>query len=111
MGAVKNLSVKLVLLLALALPLQSFAAIGCGSADGATSGAHQHCVDPIDGHLSGEMPQHHHCGTCCTAAPAMTPLLWSPPPPINSGISPPMRSPLLELALERLDRPPRLAGR
>jgi hypothetical protein len=111
MGTLKTRSMKLVLLLALALPLQSFAAIGCGSLDSASPGAHPHCVDPPNGHPSGDAQQHHHCGSCCTAAVATAPLRWAPPPPINSGIFLPARSALLKIALDRLDRPPRLANR
>ena len=105
---------RLVLLLALILPLQSFASIGCGSPDAQSTASQQHCADHPgeprsgDGPQSGGAPQHHHCGSCCVTAIAAAPLRFAPPPPTNPGISLPAHRPLLTVTLDRLDRPPRL---
>jgi hypothetical protein len=101
MNMIRNPTLKLALLLALLMPLQSFAAVlGCSAAGTVTVGA-QHCP-----HEAGAAQQHS-CGTCCVAAVTVVPALWLPPRLTNSELS----SPLLErpplVTLDRLDRPPR----
>src|ERR1700733_5482467 len=98
MGTRKTRSAKFVLLLALLLPLQSFAWVQCSSTGAASVAAHQHCEDPA---------QHHHCGSCCVAAIAAMPSRFTPPSFSNSGIPLPALAPLFKVALDRLDRPPR----
>jgi hypothetical protein len=108
MGTLKTRSMTLVLLLALILPLQSFASIGCGSADAPSFASQQHCADHPGEPQSGAAPQHHHCGSCCVTAIAAAPLRFTPPPLTNPGVSLPAHRPLLSVTLDRLDRPPRL---
>jgi hypothetical protein len=96
---------RLVMLLALLLPLQSFAWVTCSSPD-AAAGAHAHCGYPAGAH-AGDMPQHHHCSSCCATAVATTPIHVTPPPVASPGIALPAHRPLLKIALDRLDRPPR----
>jgi hypothetical protein len=108
MGLTKTRSLRLVLLLALILPLQTFAWVNCSSPDaGSVAPAHQHCGEHAGGTLSGDPAQHHHCGSCCIAALAATPLRFTPPASASPGISLPARWPPLKIALYRLDRPPR----
>lgn len=102
MRVFKNRPLGLVMLLALMLPMQSFAAFSCSSG-AAASVAHSHCPDSAQ--------PHHHCGSCCTAAIAVSPTDWTPPPSSNPGIHLPAHSPLLNITLDRLDRPPRPAAR
>ena len=109
MGPFKTRSMRLVLLLALMLPLQSYAWVGC-SAPLAAVAAHQHCGDTGDGSPTGGQAQHHHCGSCCVAAVAAAPNRFSPPSFMSSGVSLPAYWPPLKVALDRLDRPPRLAA-
>lgn len=90
MGVLKDRSIRLVLLLALMLPLQSIAQVNCDS--------HQHCA---------AQTQHHHCGSCCVPAVAASPTRFPPPPFVNSGISMPSYLSWLKVAPDRLDRPPR----
>jgi hypothetical protein len=104
MGLLKTRSLTL-LLLALLLPLQSFAWVNCSSPDTASAAAHLHCGDPAA--HTGDIPQHHHCGSCCATAVAATPLRVSPAPAATPGIALPAHRPLLKIALDRLDRPPR----
>lgn len=102
----KTRSMKLVLLLALMLPLQSFASIGCGYLDAPSVASPQHCPDH-PGAPSGDAPQHHHCGSCCITAIAPAPLRFTPPALTNPGVSLPAHRPPRNLAIDRLDRPPR----
>jgi len=97
----------LVLLLALILPLQGFAAAwSCTAQDTGAAAAHHHCADD-SGKPQGGGEQHHHCGTCCAAAIALMPFRWTVPRSTSSEASlPPHRSPP-KVALDRLDRPPR----
>ncbi|HMD29505.1 MAG TPA: hypothetical protein VKH13_13125 [Steroidobacteraceae bacterium] len=95
-----TLELALLLVLMLMLPLQGFAtAVSCAVFDTASAAEH-HCQH-------GTAVQHHSCGTCCSAAIAVTSLQWTPPrswrPPASFLLlfSPP------KLALDRLDRPPR----
>jgi hypothetical protein len=98
---------KLVLLLALVLPLQSFASFwSCGSQDTAAAAAHEHCIQP--GAQQGGGEQHHHCGTCCVAAIAATALRWTPPRSVSPAASLPSHRSPPKVVLDRLDRPPRL---
>jgi hypothetical protein len=96
---------ELALLLVLLLPLQGFAtALSCGSFNAAPATAQQHCA-----HGSAAV-QHHHCGSCCSAALVATPLHWAPPRATRPDVSLPLLiSPAL-VALDRLDRPPRLTA-
>ncbi len=96
-----------VLLLALILPLQNFAAAwSCGADDSGAAAAHHHCAnDPAKAHSGAE--QHHHCGTCCAAAIAVMPFRWTAPRLVRSEASPPLHGPPPNVALDRLDRPPR----
>jgi hypothetical protein len=98
----KARSAKFLLLLALMLPLQSFAWVSCSSAAAGPVAAHQHCAEPA---------QHHQCGSCCVAAVAALPIHSTPPPFASSGVSLPPLAPLPKVALDRLDRPPRLVDR
>jgi hypothetical protein len=111
MAPLKSRSPNLLLLLALMLPLQGFAWVNCGSADNGPVAAHAHCQDPSSGKPATGLAQHHHCGSCCVAAVAAAPLRFTPPLCANSGIPLPAHRPLLKVALDRLDRPPRLAAR
>jgi hypothetical protein len=97
----------LVLLLALMLPLQTFAsAWSCGTQDSGAAAAHHHCAnDPAQPQSDGE--QHHHCGTCCAAAVALMPFCWTPPPTVGSEASLPLQGSPPKIVLDRLDRPPR----
>jgi hypothetical protein len=91
---------KLVMLLALILPLQSFAsAWNCGNPGAISGAAHQHCT---------EAQPHHHCGTCCAAAVAALPFQWTAPRSVNPAFTLPQIGPPPKVALDRLDRPPRL---
>lgn len=101
------------LLLALILPLQSFAAAwNCGSAETGSPAAHQHCA-PGSGAAhtgdlhTGDAQPHHHCGTCCAAAIAALPFDWIAPPSITPPIALPQMGSPPKVALDRLDRPPR----
>ena len=97
----------LVLLLALILPLQTFAAAwSCSAHDTGAAVAHHHCADD-SGKTRGGGEPHHHCGTCCAAAIAPMPLGWSAPRAAISEASLPPRQPPPQVALDRLDRPPR----
>lgn len=101
---------RLVLLLALVLPLQSFASVwSCGSQGKVPAAAHQHCVQ-AGVQTGGAQPagaEHHHCGTCCVTAVAATPPRWTPPRPLRAAaFRPPHRS-APAVILDRLDRPPR----
>lgn len=78
-------------LLALILPLQSFAAAWSCSA-----------------HDAGLTAVQHHCGTCCAAAIALMPFLWTASPPAKAEVSLTWPGPAPRVALDRLDRPPRL---
>jgi hypothetical protein len=105
------------LLLALILPLQSFAAAwNCGSPETGASAAHQHCP-PGSGatHIgtahTGDAQLHHHCGTCCAAAIAALPFGWIAPPSLTPPIAIPQMGPPPKVTLDRLDRPPRLVSR
>jgi hypothetical protein len=104
---------KLFMLLALMLPLQSFASLNCRSPDTASLETRQHCQDPAGRTQAGETPagglaQHHHCGSCCVAAVAAVPLRFTPPSFAHPAISLPAYRPWSSVALDRLDRPPRL---
>jgi hypothetical protein len=108
---------RLVLLLALILPLQSFAAAwNCGPPEAGSAAAHQHCA-PESGAAhtatahNGEAQVHHHCGTCCAAAIAALTLGWIAPPSITPPIALPQMGSPPKVALDRLDRPPRLVSR
>src|ERR1700742_4503568 len=103
----KTRSMRLVLLLALMLPLQSFAWVSCSGPQAAALAAHQHCGDSAGGAPAGSLMQHHHCGSCCVAAVPVTPHRFTLPASMNSGISLPAYWPPLKVAAERLDRPPR----
>ncbi len=107
MGPLKTQSMRLIVLLVLILPLQGFASVHCVPFDSTASAAHQHCSDDARGAQSGMGPQHHHCGSCCVAAIAITPVRFALPPLTNRGASLPVHWPLLKVALDRLDRPPR----
>jgi hypothetical protein len=102
MATFKTRLAQLLLLLALMLPLQSFARISCGSPGAGPVAAHQHCGVPA---------QQHQCGSCCVAAVAAMPIHFTPPPFASSGVSLPALAPLPKVALDRLDRPPRLVNR
>jgi len=97
----------LVLLLALILPLQTFAsAWSCSAQDSGGAAAHHHCAnDPGKAHAGAE--PHHHCGTCCAAAIALMPFRWTPPAMASSEASLPLQGSPPRIALDRLDRPPR----
>jgi hypothetical protein len=98
----------LVLLLALMLPLQTFASAWSCSAQESLGGAaaHHHCAnDPGQPQSGGE--QHHHCGTCCAAAIALMPFHWTPPRMASSEASLALQGSPPKVALDRLDRPPR----
>lgn len=97
-----------VLLLALILPLQSFAAAwSCSTHDTGAAAAHPHCAND-SGKPQGAGEPHHHCGTCCAAAIALMPFRWTAPRPASSEASLPLHLSPPKVALDRLDRPPRL---
>lgn len=94
-----------VLLLALILPLQNFAsAWSCSAQHSGAAAAHHHCAD--DSGKSGA-EQQHHCGTCCAAAVALVPFTWTAPRSGSPEASLPSHRPPPQVALDRLDRPPR----
>ena len=100
------------LLLALILPLQSFAAAwNCGSPDTASSAAQPHCATGSGAVHTGDAQPHHHCGSCCAAAIAALPFGWIAPPSITPPIALPQIGPPPKVAHDRLDRPPRLVAR
>jgi len=97
----------LVLLLALILPLQSFAAAwSCSAHDTGAATAHHHCANDSGNSPTGA-EQHHHCGTCCAAAIALVPFSWTPPRSASPEASLPSHRLPPTVALDRLDRPPR----
>jgi hypothetical protein len=99
---------KLVLLLVLILPLQGFAsAWSCGAHNTTSAAAHHDCAGHPGTSPSGG--EHHHCGTCCAAAIALVPFRWTMPRSAGSEASLPLHGPPPKIALDRLDRPPRLA--
>jgi hypothetical protein len=101
-------SIRLVLLLALMLPLQSFAAAwSCGANHPGSAATQQHCAGHPDASPGGG--EHHHCGTCCIAAIALLPFPWTAPRSAGSEASLPLHGPPPQVALDRLDRPPRQA--
>jgi hypothetical protein len=98
--------VTLVLLLALILPLQSFAAAwNCNAHDTGLAAQH-HCAND-SGKAQGGGGQHHHCGTCCAAAMALVPFSWTAPRGASPEASLPLHWSPPTVALDRLDRPPR----
>jgi hypothetical protein len=99
---------KLIVLLALLLPLQSFAWLNCGSSSGASPAAHQHCQDSQGATQTGDLAQHHPCGNCCVTAVAATPLRFTPSSFTYPPLSLPVHRSWRKVALDRLDRPPRL---
>ena len=95
-----------VLLLALILPLQNFAAAWrCSAHETGAAAAHHHCANDSGKAQSGE--QQHHCGTCCAAAIALVPFTWAAPRQASPESSLPSHRPPPQVALDRLDRPPR----
>ncbi len=95
-------------LLALILPLQSFAAAwSCSAHDAGLTAVHRHCANE-SGKAHGGGEQQHHCGTCCAAAIALMPFLWTASPPAKAEVSLTLPGPAPRVALDRLDRPPRL---
>ena len=100
------------LLLALLMPLQSFAAIsGCAPPSAAQHGAHQvqaheHCAQHPSQDLALQH-QHHACGDCCIAAVGQTLLDWIAPRSETPQLSLPELCDPLMISLDRLDRPPR----
>jgi hypothetical protein len=110
MALLRTPSMTLMLLLALALPLQSFAsAWSCSANDSVASAAHAHCADDSGKPQTGG-EQRHHCGTCCAAAIAWTPFRWDPPRSASTEASLPFYAPPPRIALDRLDRPPRMSA-
>jgi hypothetical protein len=108
MASLRIPSMTFVLLLAVILPLQSFASARiCGPHDFGGAAAHYHCADDSGKPQTGG-DQHHHCGTCCAAAIAWAPFHWTPPRSLSSQASLPLYVPPPRIALDRLDRPPRL---
>jgi hypothetical protein len=107
MALLRTPSVTLVLLLALILPLQSFAAAwSCSSHESGAAVVHHHCANDSGTTQSGG-EQHHHCGTCCAAAIALVPFHWTAPRSASPEVSLPLHRSPPKLALDRLDRPPR----
>ena len=103
---------ELVLLLALILPLQSFAAAwNCGLPGTGAAAAHLHCAPGSDAAQTGDTQPHHHCGSCCAAAIAALPFGWTAPRSMTSGLASPQIGPPPNVTLDRLDRPPRLVAR
>lgn len=107
MAPLRTPSLSLVLLLALILPLQSFAAArSCSAQTGAAAAhSHSHCAGDPGKPQSAE--PHHHCGTCCAAAVALTPFRWTAPGATGSEAFLPVHRPHPKVTLDRLDRPPR----
>jgi hypothetical protein len=108
MSPFRSPSMKLVLLLALILPLQNFAsAWSCGARGTAAAAAHHDCANER-GSPQTAAEQHHHCGSCCVAAIAPLPYCWTAPRSVNPQDSLPRHGRPPQVALDRLDRPPRL---
>ena len=105
MAPLRARSMTLVLLLALILPLQSFAAAWGCSAQTSAAAAHPHCAN--DSGKTQGAAFHHHCGTCCAAAVALMPFRWIAPRSTGSEASLPGHQPPPKVTLDRLDRPPR----
>ena len=96
----------LVLLLALMLPLQSFASVWSCNAQEGLAAAQHHCADD-SGKVHTGAGQHHHCGTCCVAAVAFMPFHWTAPRSDGNEAILPLSGAPPQIALDRLDRPPR----
>jgi hypothetical protein len=100
------------LLLAVILPLRGYAAMANCVPDAesgravATHGVHlSHCA-----YGAGALHPHGCGNDCCGAAIALTPARWIVPHTSPLGISAGIIWPPPLLALDRLDRPPRLLG-
>jgi hypothetical protein len=108
MATFRTTSLTLVLLLALLLPLQTFASVwNCNADDTGAAITHHPCADHSAQAHKGA-GQHHHCGTCCVAAIAPMPFLWVAPHGMSCEDFQPLHRPPPSVALDRLDRPPRL---
>jgi len=100
------------LLLAVILPLRGYAAVANCAADAdsgravAVHGVHpSHCA-----HGAGALHSHGCGNDCCGAAIVLTPARWLVPRTPALGVSARIIWPSPLLALDRLDRPPRLLG-
>jgi hypothetical protein len=102
----------LVMLLALLLPLQGYAAMpDCGHFDAKESGAAALTASPAGAQHCAGAPgaiHHHGCGNCCcTAAIMLTPVRFTAPALAARQISAALSWSPPTVALDRLDRPPR----
>jgi hypothetical protein len=90
------------LLFALLLPLQGLAAPQQCAGASAASTIHIHCASDL------KAGQHHGCGNCCCAAAiAPTPQYIVAPPKTPAHIPVTVQSSAPDVAVDRLDRPPR----
>jgi hypothetical protein len=107
MSAIRSQTAKLVLLLALVMPLPGFmSAWSCDASAAVTAGSagQEHCTHQT------AAPLHHGCGMCCSvAATGVMPLPWTAPHAARAAVLLPSRWPPLNVVLDRLDRPPRHA--
>ncbi len=122
----RTLRVEFALLLALMLPLQSYAAASaCAQLEQASAGAdlgdstihHANLgvpsaesppASPHCAHETGAMHRHG-CGSCCCGtAIALIPVRWLPPRSAAPDLPQPLAGISPTVALDRLDRPPRI---
>jgi hypothetical protein len=111
MRRVTNL--RLALLLALILPLQAFAALSNCALNGAHGGSESaHWALPAaNGGCEHAHPSttHHDCGTCCHVAAAGNSLEnWIAPRFVAPQLALARIKPPPSVAIDRLDRPPRI---
>jgi hypothetical protein len=108
----RTLRAAFALLFTLMLPLQGYAAMpSCGPHDPANSSAASTAdAPPAATHCARAPAAHHHaCGQCCCGAAIVpTPAHWIAPRLIAPEISLAALWPPPTVALDRLDRPPRL---
>jgi hypothetical protein len=111
----RTLRAGFALLFALMLPLQGYAAMPiCGQHDhAAQEPAHTAAHHSAAPHCAREPAAIHHsgCGDCCCAvAIALSPINWAAPRLAAPQISNTLIWSAPAVALDRLDRPPRLAA-
>jgi hypothetical protein len=99
----RTLRFEFALLFTLMLPLQGYTAMpSCDETTAAAPAPQTHCAS------APSAMRHHGCGNCCCgAAVALTAAPWAAPLLNSPGISVISLWPPPQVALDRLDRPPR----